>query len=180
MKKKILLVVGIVILAFVGFFVYISTTTRSHSPFEEVAYKYEDLDLKVSYCRPYKKGRLIFGSESQGALLPHGEYWRLGANDATEITFSRDVKFAGEDVTAGTYRMYAVPNDGAWEVSLNSEIGEFGYFKPNYDMDVAKVTLPVSGAKNEIEQFTIDFDNDSTTVYMGLKWDKTMIQVPIL
>lgn len=179
MKKKILIGLGILVVAFVAFFVYTAMTTRSHSPFQEVTYSYDGLDMKVTYCRPFKKGRLIFGSEEAGALLPNGKYWRLGANDATEITFSKNVTFAGKAVPAGSYRMYAVPDANSWQVSLNSEMGKFGFFEPNYDLDVAKVDVSVENLPSELEQFTIDFDSDSTGVSMGFKWDKTMVRIPI-
>ena len=180
MKKTILIVVGVIVIAFICFFVYTASTTRSHSPFEEVEYSAEDLNVKVTYCRPFKKGRLIFGPEDQGALVPFDQYWRLGANDASEITFSKDVDFAGKPVPAGSYRMYAVPGSSSWEVSLNSELGKFGFFEPDYSLDVAKVKVPAGSIPNEQEQFTIDFSNDSTAVYMAFKWDKTQVQIPII
>jgi Protein of unknown function (DUF2911) len=179
MRKKIFIVIGILLLAYAAYFVYGIITTRSHSPSETKAISHEGLDVKVIYCRPYKKGRLIFGSEQDEALVPYEKYWRLGANEATEITFSKDVTFAGKPIQAGTYRMYAVPHASSWEVSLNSELGKFGFFEPNYALDVAKVDVPVTNAPQETEQFTITFDPDSSGVNMNMAWDKTLVQVPI-
>ncbi|MEQ8925059.1 MAG: DUF2911 domain-containing protein [Fulvivirga sp.] len=179
MKKKVLIVVGILFALVLAFLIYGILTTRSHSPLETVSVSTGKLDVSVNYCRPYKKGRLIFGEENNNALVPYGNYWRLGANDATEITFSTDVVFAGKSVKAGSYRMYAVPSAESWEVSLNSELGEFGYFEPDYEQDVVKVNVPVQEAPQETEQFTITLTSDSTAVAMDFIWDKTMVRIPI-
>src|SRR5438045_2445608 len=125
MKKKILIGLGVVVVIVAAGLGYIALTTKSHSPAETKAFSYNGADVKVIYCRPYKKGRVIFGDAS--ALQPYGKYWRLGANEATEITFSKNVNFAGKPIEAGTYRMYAVPGPASWQVSLNSELGKWGY-----------------------------------------------------
>lgn len=180
MKKKILIAVGILFLGFLAFFLYGVLTTRSHSPSETKQVSHQGLDVKVVYCRPFKKGRLIFGEESDEALVPFGKYWRLGANEATEITFNKAVDFGGKTVEAGSYRMYAVPKADSWEVSLNSELGKFGYFEPNYALDVIKVNVPVTTAPTENEQFTITLNPDSAGIKMDMAWDKVLVQVPIV
>ncbi len=152
----------------------------SKSPQETVSIKSEDLEVSVTYCRPFKRERLIFGEESNNALVPFGQYWRLGANDATEITFSKDVIFADKKVPAGTYRMYAVPNADIWEVSLNSELGKFGYFEPDYSLDIAKVNMPVENKSDITDQFTIDLHEKTNAVKMSFIWDQTQVNIPII
>ncbi|UXX78793.1 DUF2911 domain-containing protein [Reichenbachiella carrageenanivorans] len=177
MIKKIIIAI---VVAVVGYFAYGVLTTRSHSPLTTAEGSSGDLSVSVDYCQPYKKGRLIFGEASEEALVPYGKYWRLGANDATEITFSHKVNFAGKAVAAGRYRMYAVPNTDHWEVSLNSQLGEFGYFEPDYTLDVVKVQVPVQdGPTGGIEQLTMAFDSDSTGLLLNIAWDETMVSVPI-
>ena len=75
--------------------------------------------------------------------------------------------------------MYAVPNTTSWEITLNSELGKFGYFEPNYALDVVKVSASVQSSPVEAEQLTINFDNDSTGVIMDVLWDRTLVRVPI-
>lgn len=179
MKKKIFIGIGIIVLGFIAFVAYILLTTRSHSPEAIAEISAIDLNVTVTYCQPFKKGRVIFGDESTGALQPNGKYWRLGANDATEITFNKDVNFAGKPIPAGTYRMYAVPNADSWELSLNSELGQFGAFEPDYNLDVLKIKAPVQTNSQEVEQLTVQFETDSTGVLMGFTWDKILVQVPI-
>lgn len=178
MIKKIIIAV---VIAVVGYFAYGVLNTRSHSPLTTAEGTSGELTSSVDYCQPYKKDRLIFGEESEEALVPYGKYWRLGANDATEITFSKDVTFAGEAVSAGRYRMYAVPNADQWEVSLNSQLGEFGYFEPDYTLDVVKVQVPVQeGPTGGIEQLTMAFDSDSTGLLLNIAWDEAMVSLPIV
>ncbi len=178
-RTLIFIVLGAALFAVIAIVGYNFATTRSHSPLEEKTFSHGDLDVKVTYCRPYKKGRLIFGSETEEALVPYGKYWRLGANDATEITFSLPVSFAGKPLAAGSYRMYAVPGPEFWEVSLNSELGKFGAYPPDYSLDVLKVNVPVEQNSEMAEQFTIDFSSDSTGVNMAFIWDRTVVNLPI-
>jgi hypothetical protein len=115
MLKKILIGVGVVLIAIVGFLVYSNLFPKS--PPTTKMFSENGLDINVSYSQPFKKGRLIFGEEKDGALQPYGKYWRLGANAATEITFNKDISFAGNPVKAGSYRMYAVPGPTTFQVS---------------------------------------------------------------
>jgi len=177
MKKKILIGVGVVLLAFILFIVYANLFPAS--PPKSASISDKGLDVNVKYGAPFKKGRLIFGEEKDKALQPYGKYWRLGANAATEITFSKNVTFAGKPVNAGTYRMYAVPGPSAFQVCLNGETGVFlAVREPDYSKDILKVDAPVTEAP-ETEQFTISFASDSTGVNMNCNWDKVQFTVPI-
>jgi Protein of unknown function (DUF2911) len=180
MKKKIFIGLGIVGVLLVAVVLYGVLVVSKKSPVKTTEFSGNGLDVKVVYCQPYKKGRVIFGEEKDGALQPYGKYWRLGANAATEITFSKNVSFGGKPVNAGTYRMYAVPGATMWEVSLNSELGVyFGVNEPKYDLDVVKVEVPSGVASAETEQFVINFSSDSAAINMDFVWDKTQVRVPI-
>jgi len=152
MKKKIFIGLSVLLVLLVGFFLYAALVVAKRSPQKTTEFSDRGPDIKVVYCQPYKKGRLIFGEEKDGALQPYGKYWRLGANAATQITFSKNVNFAGKPVNAGTYRMYAVPGPTSFQVGLNSELGVyFGINEPDYKLDVIKVDAPVTVAP-ETEQ----------------------------
>ncbi|MBP9925972.1 MAG: DUF2911 domain-containing protein [Cyclobacteriaceae bacterium] len=178
MLKKILIGVAVLLLAVVGFFGY--GVLFPKSPTTSTSFSSNGLDIKVNYSQPSKRGRLIFGEEKDGALQPYGKYWRLGANASTEITFSKNITFAGKPVNAGSYRMYAVPGPTSFQISLNSEVGVyFGVAEPDYTKDILKVDIPVSTAPNETEKFVIQFSDDSAGVNMDFVWDKTLVRVPI-
>lgn len=178
MFKKIAIGLGIIILGFVVFILYgilfpISPPTTS-------TFSGQGLDITVDYSQPSKKGRLIFGEEGSEALQTYGNYWRLGANSATEITFSKDVNFAGQAIAAGTYRMYAVPGASSFEISLNSELEVFlGVEEPDYSKDVVKVSAPVSSPSTEVETFTISFEESGPEILMNIAWGMTIVTVPI-
>ncbi len=178
MKKKILIGLGAFVLVVVAGLGYLALTTKTHSPVETKTLSYNGAEIKVVYCRPYKKGRVIFGEDKDGALQPYGKYWRLGANEATEISFSKNVNFGGQPVNAGTYVMYAVPGATNWQVVLNSELGRWGAREADHDLDVLKVEVPAETGP-ETEQFTITFDSDSTAAQMNFAWDKALVRVPI-
>lgn len=181
MKKKILIGVGVALIAFVVWSVYGLFFSTPKSPPTTASFSDRGLDIKVSYSQPSKRGRLIFGEEAAGALQPFGKYWRLGANAATEITFSKNISFAGADVDAGTYRMYAVPGAETFRIFLNTELGvNFGAASDaDHALDIASVDIPIEAMLTEAEVFTISFAPDSSGVRMNLAWDRTLVSVPI-
>lgn len=180
LKKIILLIFLGIILIGAGFVAYIMLTTKSHSPAEKLEYTDGDLILTVEYCRPYKKGRLIFGEKSEGALLPFGEYWRTGANEATEVEFNKDISINGNSLPAGRYRFYTVPGKSDWTIAFNSELGKWGYGEPDYNLDVLVLEIPSNDGSDLLEQFTISATKASeNSMELILAWDRTTVSIPI-
>jgi hypothetical protein len=179
MKKKIYIGLGLVVIAVIGFAAYSAFFSRRVSPTQTTEFSHEGLDIKVTYCRPSKKGRVLFGEENSGALLPYGKYWRLGANESTEISFSDDVIVGGKPVSAGTYRMYVVPGAQMWQVVLNSQLGTWGSETPDHSLDVLAVEVPSTQAPTETEQFTINFGSIGQATTMDFVWGTTLVTVPI-
>src|SRR5688572_3921986 len=102
----------IVIIGWVSFSQALAQTpTARVSPLEVISYKYKDAYAKITYCRPSKKNREIFGT-----LVPYGSVWRTGANEATEITLTRDVLIMGKPVPAGTYSLFTIPQQNSWTI----------------------------------------------------------------
>ena len=130
-------------------------------------------NISVTYGRPSKNGREIFGS-----LEKYDKIWRLGADEATTITFTKDVTFGDEKVKAGTYAMFAIPEENKWTIILNGEPKQWGAFsyEKNKDKDVAKIKVPVKKLDNAVEQFTIRFNGENEMV---MEWDKTQVMVPV-
>lgn len=179
MLKKILLGVGVIVVLIVAYMAYMISNTRSHSPQDIVKFESPSLNMTLVYCQPYKKERLIFGEKEEGALVPYGVHWRTGANEATEVEFSNDVSFGGQTVKAGKYRFYTVPQKDNWKVVLNSELGAWGYYEPDYTKDVVSIEVPVEAAANALEQFTITSAPNNGGVDIMMQWDKTKVIVPV-
>lgn len=129
-------------------------------------------NVSVTYGRPYKKGRDIFGG-----LEKYGKVWRVGADEATTITFKKDTKFGGKDVKAGTYTLFAIPNENEWTIILNSQLGQWGAYsyEKNKDKDVLQVNVPVKKLSAEVEQLTIRPEPTEVVI----EWDKTQVSVPL-
>lgn len=128
--------------------------------------------MSITYGQPSKKGREIFG-----ALVPYGQVWRTGADEATEITFDKDGSFAGKMVKAGTYTLFTIPGKSNWTVILNSKTGQWGSFgyENVKENDVLKAEVPSTVSNGDAtEQFTITI-NDHV---VKLMWDKTTVSIP--
>lgn len=180
MKRNILIGFGVILLIFIIWVVYGLFIATPVSPPATASYNQGGLEITIDYSQPSKKDRLIFGEESAGALQPYGQYWRLGANAATDITFNEDVTFGGEPVDAGTYRMYAVPGADAFEVRLNSETGVFfGAAEPDYELDVLSVQAPVQKTDSVVETFTIDIHSADNGATIAFSWDDVLFTVPV-
>jgi len=139
------------------------------SPHDTVTVK----NIKVTYGRPYKKNRVIFGG-----LEKYGNVWRTGADQATEITFTKDATFGGKPVKAGTYTLFTIPQEKEWTIILNSKLGQWGAYKyeENKASDVLQVKVPVKHLENVVEQHTIRFTPKNEMI---IEWDQTQVAVPI-
>jgi hypothetical protein len=172
MKKIAVRAVLLLVLVVGAYVAWLALVGSKRSPKDTVSS--EALATTVTYCRPYKKERLIFGDEKATALVPFGKYWRLGANAATAITFTKDVTFGDKDVKAGTYSMYAIPGPTTWKVVLNSDVDRWGAAEANHAKDLFSIDVPVETVAPPLEQFTISFSDK-----MVFAWDTTKVSVPI-
>ena len=178
MNKKILLSIGVILVILIIGFFWMSSRNRSVSPSGKANYTDGDLQITIEYSRPSVRGRTIFGPEGSEALLSYGKYWRLGANEPTTITFSKDVTIGGNLVPKGRYRMYAIPGESEFVIVLNTEIGAWGYSEPDYSKDLVKINVPVKKEESITEQFTIDI-NKTDELSILIKWADISLNVPI-
>jgi hypothetical protein len=134
----------------------------------------EALVARVVYSRPQKNGRVVFGE-----LVEYGKVWRLGANEATEIEFYRDVKIGGKKIKKGRYTMYAVVNPDKWVMILNSELDTWGSFKYDQKKDVVRVEVPVQKNPENIEAFALSFEKVNGSFNLLAAWDDVIVRLPI-
>ncbi len=178
MNNKTILIGSLVLLSFFIIFLGYRRYTKLFSPEAVSLYQNNGLVIRVTYCRPAKKGRLIFGREKDNALVPYGKVWRTGANEATLITFVQDILVAGTPVKAGTYSLWTVPGPAKWEVILNKETGQWGT-QYNDGMDIARVEVPIRINPDVSGDFEIYFEEAPDGPNMILDWDQTEVIVPI-
>ena len=130
---------------------------------------------RVIYGRPQKNARSIFGD-----LVPYDMIWRVGANEATEIEFYRDVKIAGKKLAKGRYSLYAIPSAAKWTIILNKETDTWGAFGYDEKKDVMRTDVKVETVADPIEVFTICFEGkekNKTSLLIG--WDNKEVHLPI-
>ena len=171
--KRILIIIGIIAaVVLVAAFVFFRLT-KSNSPEAVAEIDQNGLNVKVDYCRPYKKGRAIFDG-----LVPYGQVWRTGANEATRIKFAQNVTVAGQPLNAGEYTLWTIPSAQGWTAIFNGETGQWG---TNYDPKRDVLRVPIATRKHSpvAEQFLIDFAPEPNGADMLLIWDDTEAVVPI-
>lgn len=166
--------------------------SRRPSPIGIAKTQIGDSYVKVTYGRPYMRGREIFGANSGDAtfLVPFGEVWRTGANEATEITFTEPLDVDGQRLEAGTYAVFTVPDRDAWEIRFSSQLGldgtarqnpETGAFEEAYDPshDVLTIDVPVRRLDDPIDQFTMSFDGSDAGADLVMSWEHTEVRIPL-
>lgn len=131
-------------------------------------------EVKIDYHRPGLKGRAL------ESLITNGQVWRTGANQATEITFSKDVKVGGKNLVAGTYSLYSIPGKTEWTIIINSKLSWGTQY--NKEKDVLRVAAGVSNTNAVTETFTIDISDiskDGTKANIELRWGNLVVKAPL-
>ncbi len=132
-------------------------------------------DIEVEYSRPGIKGRTIFGG-----IVPYGQVWRTGANEATKITFSTAVKLDGQDVPAGSYALFTIPGENEWTIILSKNSSQFGAFQYDPKDDLVRFQVAPKEMAETIETFTIEFNRvRDDSAELNLVWDKTVVPMKI-
>ncbi|HMP30909.1 MAG TPA: DUF2911 domain-containing protein, partial [Saprospiraceae bacterium] len=157
MKHLQLLFLGALMICTMGLNAQI--VTPQPSPSSTISQRFGLTDATIEYSRPSAKGRTIFGKEG---IVPNGDIWRTGANSATKITFSTDVKVEGADLKKGSYAILTKPDATSWEVQFHTHTsGNFGDYVGKTPA-VAVMVKPMSSAA-KFETFLINFDNITNT-----------------
>jgi hypothetical protein len=146
--------------------------TPAPSPFQSIKQAFALADVTVEYSRPSAKGRVVYGD-----VVPFGKTWRTGANASTKITFMEDVKVEGNDLKAGTYAIYSVPNKDSWDIMFYKDLmlgGDVTNYKA--ENEVLRIKVKPQALANHWETFTFDFMNlKSNSMDVAMIWEKTMV-----
>ena len=130
--------------------------------------------IKTDYSSPRMKGRKIYGG-----LVPFGEVWRTGANEATTFVTSSDVVVGGKTVPAGSYTIFTVPNADKWTLIINKKTGEWGIPYKYESDELARVDMNVSKLPAPVENFTIAYDKSAGGCTLRVDWENTRASVNI-
>jgi hypothetical protein len=130
--------------------------------------------IKVDYSSPRAKGRQIYGG-----LVPYGQVWRTGANEATTFVTDANLSIGGKDIPAGSYTIFTVPNPDKWSLIINKKNAEWG-IPYKYEADeLGRFDMSVSKTSAPVENFTISFHEMGTGCHMYLDWENTRATIEI-
>jgi len=130
--------------------------------------------ITVDYSSPRAKGRKVFGG-----IVPFGEVWRAGANEATTFVATTDLMVGGKHVPAGSYTLFTIPNQDKWTLIISKKTGEWGIPYPGADGDLARVDMKVSPTSAPVENFTIAFDKSGKGCTLRMEWENTRASADI-
>ncbi len=130
--------------------------------------------IKTDYSSPRMKGRKIYGD-----LVPFGEVWRTGANEATTFVASANVVVGGKAVPAGSYTIFTVPTADKWTLIVNKKTGEWGIPYKYESDELTRVDMKVSKLPAPVEDFTIAYDKSGNGCTLRIDWETTRAAVDI-
>lgn len=146
-----------------------NATKPKASPAETATGKVGDANVTVNYSSPAVKGRTIWGD-----LVPYGKVWRSGANEATTVTFDKDVMVEGKSLSAGTYSFYTLPGQEEWTVIFNKNAKQWGtqYDEKN---DALRVTVKPRKSSDMHERLKYNVTDKGIV----LQWENMEVPVAI-
>ena len=145
------------------------------SPAAKADCKFSDgKTITVDYSSPRAKGRKIFGE-----LVPYGQIWRTGANDATTFVTTAALSVDGKDVPAGSYTIFTIPEKDKWTLIINKHTGEWGIPYKYESEELARLPMSVSSTGSPVENFTISFDQSGSACSLKMSWENTQASVNI-
>jgi DUF2911 family protein len=148
--------------------------SKRPSPPAQAQCKFADgKTITVDYSSPRMKGRKIFGG-----LVPYGEVWRTGANEATTFVINENLATVkGINISPGSYTMFTIPEPDKWTLIISKHTGEWGIPYKYQSEELARVPMSVSKTPAPVENFTISFDHTGGSCTMQLSWENTQASV---
>ena len=148
----------------------VSTATAQKAPASPKVVA-ESQNTMITYGQPSKKDREIFGK-----LVPYGQVWRTGANEATTFETSKDITVQGKKLPAGKYSFFLVPKaSGAWTAVFNKEPKQWGAYKYDQAKDALRVDVNAKTLKTKQEALVYKINKNGFT----MDWDQISVPVEV-
>ena len=171
--RKIAAFAALIMIAFSAVSLAQQDKSKRPSPPAQAQCKFSDgKTITVDYSSPRAKGRKIFGE-----LVPYGQVWRTGANDATTFVTTATLSAESKDIPAGSYTIFTLPEQNKWTLVVNKHTGEWGIPYKYESEELARISMSVSKTSGPVENFTISFDQGGSTCTMKLSWEETQASV---
>jgi hypothetical protein len=153
-----------------------SSQAQVASPPAHAACKFTDgKTITVDYSSPRMRARKIFGD-----LVPFGQVWRTGADNATSFVTKADLVVGGKNIPAGSYTLFTLPGQDNWTLIISKQTGEFGIPYPGEQFDFARIEMKISKLPSPLENFTISFDEGGANCSMKLDWETTRASIDMV
>ena len=148
--------------------------SKRPSPATQAQCRFSDgKTITVGYSSPRMRGRKIFGG-----LVPYGEVWRTGANEATTFATNENLNTVkGTNMPAGSYTIFTVPDPDKWTLIINKHTGESGIPYKYESEELARVPMSVAKLPTAVENFTILFDHNGGSCMMHMSWENTQASI---
>ena len=172
--RKLLVTVFCLSLLLIASRALLAEQAKRASPHEQVTAVLGGKKVTIDYGRPLKKGRDIFGK-----LVPFGQVWRTGADEATTLTTEANLNIGGIKVPKGTYTLFTLPTEKEWTLIVNKTVKQWGAYSYDPKQDLGRAKMTVAAAAAPVEQFTIAIEAQGKGGTLKLSWDKTVASIPI-
>jgi len=140
------------------------------SPLVKINAETEGVKINMEYGSPSVKGRVVWGE-----LVPFGEVWRIGANEASWISFDKNVTINGASLTAGKYSVFAIPGEKEWTIIFNKVWNQWGAYKYDVKEDAARINIqPIMGTDVK-ERLMFEINNGN----LNFAWEKLSFSLAI-
>jgi Protein of unknown function (DUF2911) len=130
--------------------------------------------VTIDYSSPRAKGRKIFGE-----LVPYGEVWRTGANEAATFVTDANLSVGGKGVPAGSYTIFTVPAQDKWTLIVNKKTGEWGIPYKYESDELVRADMKVAPTSSPVENFTITLTPAGGGCTLAMSWENTQASVDI-
>jgi hypothetical protein len=175
--KKLLVISGVLSLMLVCSFVVTAQQDKSKRPSPPAQAKWDlggGKSVTIDYGSPRTQGRKIYGE-----LVPFGQVWRTGANEATALVTPVDLTIGSTTVAAGSYTIFTVPSKDKWTLIISKKTGEWGTDYPGQANDLARIDMKVSALPSPVENFTISFEKAGNDANLNIDWETTRASVAV-
>jgi hypothetical protein len=163
-----------VLLALGALIVAVAAQGNRVSPHETTELTLNGKKITVTYGRPYMKGRKIMGG-----LVPFGQVWRTGADEASVLKTEADLMIGNLAVPKGSYAIFTLPTETGWKLIVNKVADQFGAFDYDEKQDLGRVDMKVDKTSAPVEQFTISLAKSGAGGVIKMDWENTSASVDI-
>ncbi|MFN8344937.1 MAG: DUF2911 domain-containing protein [Spirosomataceae bacterium] len=161
--KKSLCLLAVSALYFFGFQADAQDKAARPSPPAQVTQKIGGTTVSIHYGQPSVKGRKVWGE-----LVPYGQVWRTGANEATTFETDKDVKIEGMALPAGKYSFFTLPNEREWTLIFNKVAAQWGAFKYDEKQDALRVSVKPEKSSKFNEKLVYDISSKGN---VSIRWE---------